>query len=351
MAIDLDKLIKKANRNRASDLHLRAGSAPIMRIDGVLTDMAADKLSKDAMHQFRKTVLDSNEQKKLKNNGSVDTSYTVDETIRLRVSVYEYDNGYGLALRIIPSQFYTFSELGLPSEIKTICSKTRGLVLVTGPTGSGKSTTLSSFINHINQTYKRHIVTLEDPIERLHEDKKSIITQRELGDGLVRFADGIRAGLRMDPDVMMVGEMRDEETISTALTAAETGHLVFSTLHTVNASETLHRIIDTFPERKTDQIRSQLSGVISAVLSQTLVPHASGDGRVPAFEILLRNNAISNMIREGKEENIKSAIGRGREEGMRTLEQHLSQLVKNGSITKNNALKAARDEKSLNNLI
>jgi twitching motility protein PilT len=252
-----------------------------------------------------------------------------------------------MVMRLVPDVTFSFEDLGLPHQVKDLCENPKGLILVTGPTGSGKSTTLSTFLNYINKNYRYHIVTIEDPIEFKYEHEESLINQRELGVDVLSFADGLRAALRMDPDVILVGEMRDKETIRATITAAETGHLVFSTLHTNSAAQTINRIIDTFPKEEQSQVRAQLSLTLSAVISQALLPEQTGDGRVAAFEVMINTPGIQNMIRDKKEQNIPSAIQTGAKEGMQTMDDHLQELYERGKISSEDALARAQDRESM----
>ncbi len=323
---------------QASDLHFTVGSPPVLRIDGLLQDVDMEPLDSETIWEIIRKLASDRHRQQLEEEGSSDFSYEYREGARFRVAIFKQEQKPGIVMRLIPQEKYTFEELGLPHQLTKLCDDPNGLILVTGPTGSGKTTTLSTFLNYINENYRYHIVTIEDPIEYKYEHKKSLINQRELGLDVLSFADGLRSAFRMDPDVILVGEMRGRETISTTITAAETGHLVFSTLHTNSASQTLNRIIDTFPEEEQNQVRSQLSLSLSAIISQALLPRRNGDGRVAAFEVLINTPGIQNMIREQKEQNINSAIQTGGKKGMQTMDDHLAQLHERGKISSETAL-------------
>lgn len=338
----IDELLKEVVNYKASDLHISAGLPPVIRVDGNLLRTKYDVLTPTAVEELLFPMLNNEQRRNLEQNWELDMSYGVAGIGRFRVNIYKNRGTYAAAFRTITSVIPTFDSLGLPAVVKTITERPRGLILVTGPTGSGKSTTLASMIDHINQTKSEHILTIEDPIEFIHQSKKSVIHQRELGQDTRSFANALKSALREDPDVILIGEMRDIETISLALTAAETGHLVFGTLHTSSASQTVDRIIDVFPEGQQQQIRVQLGGCLEAVFAQTLLPKVQRDGtkqgRVMAQEILIKNNAVSNMIREGKSAQLYSAMQTGSAIGMKTLEFSLSELIKQKLITPEDAL-------------
>jgi twitching motility protein PilT len=331
----------------ASDIHFTVDSPPVLRIDGDLQNVEMDPLDAETIREIIRTVAPDKHRQRLEEKGSSDFGYDYREGHRFRVAIFKQDQKPGMVMRLVPSDMFSFEELGLPHQLTDICDDPNGLMLVTGPTGSGKSTTLSTFLNYINENYRYHIVTIEDPIEFKYEHKESIINQRELGVDVLSFADGLRSALRMDPDVILVGEMRDPETIRATITAAETGHLVFSTLHTNSASQTLNRIIDTFPKEEQSQVRAQLSLTLSAVISQALLPEQTGDGRVAAFEVMINTPGIQNMIREEKEQNINSAIQTGGKQGMQTMDDHLAELYERGKISSKDALAHAHDPESL----
>ena len=338
----IDDLLKEVVEYKASDLHISAGLPPVIRVDGNLLRTKYPPFTPEQVEGLLFPKLNNEQRRNLEQTWELDMSYGLVNLGRFRVNIYKNRGTYAAAFRTITSQIPSFDTLGLSPIVKTITSRPRGLILVTGPTGSGKTTTLASMIDHINETRSEHILTIEDPIEYLHKAKKSVIHQRELGQDTRSFANALKSSLREDPDIIMVGEMRDLETISLAITAAETGHLVFGTLHTSSASQTIDRIIDVFPEIQQQQIRVQLGGCLEAVFAQTLVqrvqPDGTKKGRVMAQEILVKNNAVANMIREGKSAQIYSAIQTGSGSGMQTLEFALSELYKKGMVTAQDAL-------------
>jgi twitching motility protein PilT len=291
----------------------------------------------DTLHMLYR-IMSSEQQKRLETQGQIDMSYSIPGLARFRVNAYSQRESLAAAFRLIPMELKTLDELGLPQSLHALTAKPRGLVLLTGPTGSGKSTTLAALIDEINRKRADHIVTIEDPIEFLHRHKTCIVNQREIGSDTHSFADALRAALRQDPDVILLGEMRDLETISTALTAAETGHLVFATLHTQNAPATVDRVIDVFPAAQQEQIRMQLAGALEGIVTQALLPTADGRGRVAALEILFPDDAVRNLIRQGRVEQIYSVMQTGTQRGMQTMEQALHALVSRGVITKDTAL-------------
>lgn len=331
----------------ASDIHFTVGTPPVLRINGELRTVEMEPLDADDTRQLIKTITPDNHLQRLEERGSSDFGYDYREGYRFRVAVFRQEKKSGMVLRLVPDKMYSFEELGLPHQLKELCENPKGLVLVTGPTGAGKSTTLSTFMNYLNKNFRYHIITIEDPIEFKYDHEKSIVNQRELGVDVLSFANGLRSALRMDPDVILVGEMRDKETIRATITAAETGHLVFSTLHTNSAAQTINRIIDTFPQEEQSQVRAQLSLSLSAVISQTLLPKQNEDGRKAAFEVMINTPGIRNMIREQKEQNIPSAIQTGGKQGMQTMDEHLSELYERGIISQESALSQAHDPESL----
>lgn len=341
--MELLDLIKYGIDNRASDIHITTGVPPAFRIDGVLRYLDERPLSSDSIEALIKQILTEEKARELEFTGEIDISYFIPSLGRFRMNIYKQRGCYAVAIRIIPSRIPTIEELGLPTIIKDLARLSRGLILVTGPTGSGKSTTLASIINQINQEKNCHIITLEDPIEYLHIHKKSIVNQREIKADTLSFSNGLRAALRQDPDVILVGEMRDLDTISTALTAAETGHLVLSTLHTSGAAKSIDRIIDVFPPHQQLQVRLQIASVIQAIISQQLLPKAIGKGRLLATEIMIATPAIRNLIREGKTYQIDNIIQTSKKEGMQTMDNSLLDLYKQGLITKETVLKQAAD--------
>ena len=338
----INDLLKIAVERKASDLHLKVGSFPVIRIDGALIPLAdMRRLMQEDTIAMAFSIMSARQKEKFKNNFEIDISYNVPNLGRFRCNIFQQRGTVGLVLRVIPARILSIKDLLLPPVLEKICQEQRGLVLCTGTTGSGKSTTLAAMIDHINATRNEHIMTVEDPIEFLHRDKKSLVNQREVDVDTKGFSVALRSALRQDPDVILVGEMRDYETIETALTAAETGHLVFSTLHTLDATETINRIIAVFPPHQQKQIRLQLGAVLKSVISLRLMPRADGLGRVPAAEVLIRTNYVRECI-ENKEKTkyIKDAIQQGTSQyGMQTFDQSLYALYKSGLITLEEALK------------
>jgi twitching motility protein PilT len=334
----LNELLQITIEKEASDLHLTVGVPPIIRVSGELVSIGIDKLNPYDTEQYAKDILDEKEYVLYESSGEIDTSYSIAGLGRFRVNIFKQRGSDALAIRVVALKIPTLSELQYPSVIKDLTERQRGLVLVTGPTGSGKSTTLAAMINEINSTRAVHIITLEDPVEYLHKHNKSIINQREIGKDSLSYQNALKAVLREDPDVILVGEMRDIETISIAITAAETGHLVFSTLHTIGAAKTIDRIIDVFPPFQQQQIKVQLAAVLQGIISQQLLPRAFGGGRVASLEIMTTTPAIQNLIREGKTHQIESAVQTGAKYGMRTMDMALSELCRKGLITSDAAL-------------
>ncbi|MFL5968146.1 MAG: type IV pilus twitching motility protein PilT [Gaiellaceae bacterium] len=327
-ANSIDELLERMVERNASDLHVTTGTPPAIRVRGDverLTDY--DALTPEETQQLLYRILSSEQQKHLELNRQLDFSYSMPGLARFRVNVYFQRESIGAAFRLIPTELKTLEELGIPASLHVLAEKPRGLVLVTGPTGSGKSTTLAALIDEINRNRAEHILTIEDPIEFLHRHKRCIVNQREIGPDAKSFAEALRAALRQDPDVILVGEMRDLETISTALTAAETGHLVFGTLHTQSAPSTIDRIIDVFPAEQQEQVRIQIANSLQGVVTQALLPTADGMGRIPALEILLPDDAVRNLIRQGKVEQIYSVMQTNTGRGMQTMEQSLGELI------------------------
>jgi len=338
--MDVKNLFKIAADEKASDLHLLVGQPPIIRIDGNLTTVNSvwagkefyGPLSVTDLTVVTELLLDKEQRARLTKEKDLDCSYAING-VRFRVNVSYEKNNLCVVARVIEEKKPTLDEIGMPEIIKDLVNQPQGLILVTGPTGCGKSTTLAAMVNQINSTRSCHIVTLEDPIEYIFTSDKSLVAQRQLGSDVASFASGLKHVLRQDPNVIMVGEMRDLETISAAITLAETGHLVLATLHTYNAIQTVDRIIDIFPPHQQSQVKSQLSMLLTAVISQRLLPRISG-GRVAARELLIRNSAVSNLIREGKISQLKSVMEMHSKNGMITLDSHLKQLYKAGEITK-----------------
>ena len=353
----IDDLLREAAQNKASDLHITVGIQPAFRINGKLVFSNHSKLlPKDTKEMF--DFISNDKQKEhFTEYGEVDFSYSLSGYGRFRVNAFKQRGTIAIVLRLVADKVPTLEELGHPDILQTLALKPRGLVLVTGPTGSGKSTTLAAMINLINQTQYSHIITMEDPVEYLHRHNKSIVNQREVNTDSLSFGNALRAALREDPDVILVGEMRDAETVSTAITAAETGHLVFATLHTCDAAQTIDRIIDTFPPHQQQQVKVQLSMTLQGIIAQQLLPRKDGNGRTAALEIMIATPAIRNLIREGKTHHIISSIQTGAKLGMQTMDMALRNLVNQNMITMEEALASASDPdtfsrgSSLNRLI
>jgi twitching motility protein PilT len=345
----IDTLLEQMVAHDASDLHLTVGSPPVLRLRGQLHRLdELPRLTPDDARQLLYRILSTEQQKQLELNRQIDLSYSMPGLARFRVNIFSQRESLAGAFRLIPTELKTLEELGVPDALYQLCNKPRGLVLVTGPTGSGKSTTLASLIDEINRNRADHIITIEDPIEFLHKHKRCIVNQRELGPDAVSFAEALRGALRQDPDVILLGEMRDLETIATALTAAETGHLVFATLHTQDAASTVDRLIDVFPAEQQGQIRAQIAGTLQGVITQTLLPTADGQGRIPAVEILFPDDAVRNLIRQAKIEQIYSVMQTGTARGMMTLEQSLADLVVRGVVDEEVAVsRSSRGEQLL----
>ncbi|WP_410771108.1 type IV pilus twitching motility protein PilT [Fontibacillus sp. BL9] len=325
-------LLRQAFNMGASDLHVTVNSPPVLRIDGELQRLGDELLTPNQLDEFIRDMMNESQYDKFTEKGELDFSYGVPGVSRFRVNVFRQRGSVSIAARVISPSVPSFESLKLPPVLIKLAQKPQGLFLVTGPTGSGKSTTLASLIDHVNKTQRKHIVTLEDPIEYLHRHDQSIINQREVGLDTLSFENGLRAALRQDPDIILVGEMRDPETIRTAITAAETGHLVFATLHTSDAPQTIDRIIDAFPPEQQGQIRIQLASTLLIVLSQRLLPARSGKGRVCATEVLLNSPAVGNLIRTEKVHQIKSVMQTSFQLGMHTLEMNLRELLRQGAI-------------------
>jgi twitching motility protein PilT len=333
----IDKLLATVVQMKASDLHISVGQPPVIRHHGRLKRLDTKVLDADDTTALMKSITPDRCQQELQEVGGSDFAIQFQEGTRFRVAVFKQRSFISIVLRRIPSQFLTFEQIGMPEVIRRLITRPRGLLLVTGPTGSGKTTSLASMINFINENYDRHIITLEDPIEYYHQHKKSTINQREIGVDVPTFSEGIRRALRMDPDVILVGEMRDLATIHAAIEAAETGHVVFGTLHTSGASSTINRIIDVFPKEQQEQVRTQLSTAMIGVLSQALLPKKP-DGLVAAYEMMVITPAIQNLIRENKVYRIDSSIQTGRKHGMFLLDEHLFRLWKDGLCDKESVL-------------
>lgn len=337
--MNIEELLNLMVERGASDLHLRVPSPPVFRIDGALRPLeelpgVTPQYAKEALEN----VTTESQRERFYSELELDLAYSIAGLARFRVNAFFQRGTISLAIRQVSLKVPTIEGFGLPSVCKNMALKTKGLVLVTGPTGSGKSTTLAAMINHLNKSDTRNVITIEDPIEFVYHNEKCIIAQRDLGDDFKSFPVALRHTLRQDPDVILVGEMRDLDTISTAITAAETGHLVLSTVHTVNAPQTVDRIVDVFPAYQQEQIRFQLSLVLEGVLSQLLLPRAGGRGRVAAFEIMVATDAIRNLIRDGRTDQIPTYLQTGRQYGMQTMDQALQDLVRSGLVTTEEAL-------------
>jgi twitching motility protein PilT len=335
MQLDFSEVLLEVINRRASDLHITAGAPPMVRVRGRLAPIDGfPVLTPTDTREIVYSILSNAQRQKFENNWQLDFAYQIPGTARFRVNAYFQRSAVGGAFRLIPFEVVPFESLGLPPVVSDFSKRPRGLVLVTGPTGSGKSTTLASLIDLINSSREEHIMTIEDPIEFLHQHKKCIVNQRELGSDATSFGAALKAALRQDPDVILVGEMRDLETIGTAITAAETGHLVFATLHTQDTPQTIDRIIDVFPSEQQAQVRAQLSVCLQGIMTQMLLPTADGAGRCVAAEILVPTPAVRNLIREGKSHQIYSVLQTGGSHGMQTMDASLSQLLRSGKVTR-----------------
>jgi twitching motility protein PilT len=348
----IDELLEITVERHASDLHLTVGSEPVVRVHGHLHRLDTfTRLTPEKARGLLYGITSTEQQKELEVKRQIDLSYSLPGLARFRVNIYHQRETIAGAFRLVPSHIKTLEELGLPGSLYELAAKPRGLVLFTGPTGSGKSTTLAALIDRVNSTRSDHIITIEDPIEFLHFHKKCIVNQREIGPDATGFADALRGALRQDPDVILLGEMRDLETIATALTAAETGHLVFATVHTQDAPSAVDRIIDVFPAAQQGQVRVQVAGTLQGVVTQNLLPTADGRGRVPACEILMPDDAVRNLIRQGKIEQVYSVMQTGSGKGMQTMEQSLVDLVLQGLVTTDVALSRSSRPQQLLELI
>ena len=349
--IDIDELLHKAVHRKASDVHITAGLPPVFRIDGRLVPSDEERITPSSSQRLIYSMLTDQQKQAFETNFELDFSYGVAGLGRFRVNIFLQRGSIGAVMRSIPSKIPTLDELRVPQVVKKITTRPRGLVLVTGPTGSGKSTTLAACIDLINSTRDAHIITVEDPIEYLHRHKKSMINQRELELDTKSFSRALRSALREDPDVILIGEMRDLETMEAAITIAETGHLVFATLHTNTAAGSIDRIVDVFPPHQQTQIRTQLAMNLEAILSQQLLPRAGGTGRVPAVEILIATPAVKNLVRESKAHQIPAAIQTGGKDGMQTMDQALKELYASGLITYQDAINRSFNPDDLKKLI
>ena len=346
MAVDIAQLLAFAVKNNASDLHLSAGVPPMIRVDGDIKRINMPALAHKDVHSMVYDIMNDKQRKAFEEFFETDFSFEIPKLARFRVNAFNQNRGAGAVFRSIPSTILSLDELNAPKTFRDLCMLPRGLVLVTGPTGSGKSTTLAGMVNYCNDNRPDHIITIEDPIEFVHECKKCLINQREVKRDTLGFSEALRSALREDPDIVLVGEMRDLETIRLALSAAETGHLVFGTLHTSSAAKTIDRIVDVFPGDEKDMVRSMLSESLRAVISQTLLKKIGG-GRVAAHEIMIGTPAIRNLIREGKVAQMYSAIQTGQALGMQTLDQCLAELVSKGMVSKEEARYKAQNKDSM----
>ena len=352
MNFDFSQVLTQMVEARASDVHLTPGSPPVLRVRGAIKPMEGyPDLTPQQTRDVVYSILNDDQRKRFENNKALDFAYAIPGVARFRVNTYFQRGAISAALRHTPDQIPDLEGLGLPSVMREFTKKPRGFVLVTGPTGSGKTTTLASMVDIINQEREEHILTIEDPIEFLHKHNKCIVNQREIGSDAVDFSTALRSALRQDPDVILVGEMRDLETISTALTAAETGHLVFATLHTQSASQTVDRVIDVFPPHQQGQVRMQLSIALQGIVTQQLLPTADGSGRVVATEVLVPSPAVRNLIREGKTHQIYSTIQTSGASGMQTMDANLAQLVRQGKINRGLAEQRASVPEELKRLL
>jgi len=347
MDAEVQRLLSTVAQQSASDLHMSVGRSPVLRIHGELRDLDLPKLRPEDTERFVRAVTPERNFAELEERGTSDFGIHIPGLGRFRTSVFRQKGVYQVAMRLLPERLFSFEDIGLPPGVKDLLLKTSGLLLVTGPTGSGKTTTLATMIDFINRELDCHIVTVEDPIEFYHEHKRSIVTQREIGIDVPNFGEALRRALRQDPDVVLVGEMRDLETIAAAITAAETGHLVLGTLHTTGSARTVDRIIDAFPTDHQEQIRLQLSVSLEAVVSQVLIPRADRPGRVAGLEIMLMNSAIENHIRKNETFKIPSVIQTSKRSGMMLLDDHLVELCRAGKITSESALRYSQNPKDM----
>lgn len=341
-SLHIDRILETCIKRGASDIHLTVGRPPVLRLHGRLRSLETKVLEPEDTVSLMKAITPERNQQEIQEEGGTDYGFAFGDAGRFRVSVFRQKGNLAVVLRLIPSQLLTFEQIGLPLICQALCRRPRGLFLVTGPTGSGKTTTLASMLNYINENFDRHIVTVEEPIEYYHQHKKSVFNQREVGNDVPSFAEALRRVLRQDPDVILVGELRDLETMEAAIRAAETGHLVFSTVHTTGCQGTVNRIIDAFPHEQQEQIRVQLSTNLIAVLSQALCPRRE-KGMVAAYEFMVVTPAISNLIRENKTFRIDSSIQTGKKFGMQLLDEHLLQLYRDEIITAEEAMDKARN--------
>ena len=345
--MDIKELLGFSVKQGASDLHITAGMPPLIRVDGDIRRINVPEMDHKEVHALIYEIMNDKQRKDYEELLETDFSFDVPNLARFRVNAFTQNRGAAAVFRTIPSKVLTMEQLGMGQIFRQIADVPRGLVVVTGPTGSGKSTTLAAMVDYINDTKYEHILTIEDPIEFVHQSKKCLVNQREVHRDTHGFNEALRSALREDPDIILVGELRDLETIRLALTAAETGHLVFGTLHTTGSARTVNRMVDAFPANQQEQIRAQLSVSLVSVVSQVLMPHASGKGRVAAFEVLINNPAISNLIRKNETNKIQSTLQTSRRVGMMTLDDHLLELVKSGEISPRTALDYAQSSKDM----
>src|SRR5687767_4615118 len=348
--IQIDRLLETVVKKKASDLHLAVGKPPTLRLSGHMRELQTKVLEPEDTVALMKSITPERIQQEFEETGSGDFGFAYGDAARFRVAIFKQKGVCSLVLRRIPNNIMTFEQIGLPRMAEQICRRPRGIFLVTGPTGSGKTTTLACMVNYINEQFDRHIITMEDPIEYYHNHKKSIVVQREIGVDTPSFSEALRRALRQDPDVMLVGEMRDLPTIGAAITAAETGHLVFGTLHTSGAASTINRIIDAFPTDQQEQVRVQLAGNLIAVLSQALCPRADTDGMIAAYEFMYVTPSIQNLIRENKSYRIDSDIQTGKRYGMQLLDDNLWMNFNAGKISKEEAIEKSRSEEHTSEL-
>lgn len=338
MLYDIQELLLDAYANKASDLHITVNSPPLLRVNGQLVSYSKIPVTERDTEKMAKALIQGDHKwQEFLDKKELDFSYSIDDVARFRLNVFYQRGAISIAARVIPSTIPTIEQLNMPVILEKLADKPQGLILVTGPTGAGKSTTLAAMIDYVNRKRAKHIITLEDPIEYIHGNQQSIINQREVGTDTNSFANGLRAALRQDPDIILLGEMRDLETISTAITAAETGHLVLATLHTSSAPQTIERIIDVFPAGQQTQIRIQLASVLAGIISQRLFPKADGKGRIAATEILVNHSSVANLIRNEKVHQIKNVIQTSRSLGMHTLDMSIQSLLASGTITSEHA--------------
>ena len=349
--ISVEDVLAKAKAAGASDVHITVGVPPKMRVNGDLITMDYERMLPPDTHKVVEDIMSDFQLQNFEERGEYDMSFSIPNIGRYRVNAYKQRGSVAVALRLVGTEIPAPESLGVPPSVVDLSQRKRGLVLVTGPTGSGKSTTLAAIIDKINNTRDAHIITLEDPIEYLHQHKVAMVNQREIGLDSQSYANALRAALREDPDVILVGEMRDFETISVAITAAETGHLVLSTLHTIGAASTVDRVIDVFPPHQQQQIRVQFANVLEAVISQQLIPTMDGRGRVAAFEVMHANHAVRNLIREGKSHQLVSVMQTNRKMGMITMDESITQLFYEGKIDREMAIQFAQDPDGMQNKI